>query len=169
MPQTDTPQPVAYENIVLLLRWQLGLNEARCYEVARPQDITTVPPGGDYFLTVAWGDSDYPRGEQFPGNFTENAQITVSIYTRVKRDRAAHDRFLLLDEKRGLLVVRNLVHAALINQSAGISNIRSPIEAIHSTPGDLVQGGPDSVDMGVLRATYAVGFDCQLPTLTPGA
>ena len=175
MTRSDVSQIDVLEAIVTRLQEVLVLNDRQCYPVARAQDVPGMPPGGDYWLTVAPGGGSFEPGEQvpavpvsasgpgLPGNVTEDTTATVSIYTRVKLDSTGHDRFLLLDEARGLLSIKRLVLGALVGHDLlnpdGNPFLRNLLYAESCTAPDLVTIGEGSLPCGRLAITFGITFD----------
>jgi hypothetical protein len=144
----------------------LTLTERQCYAVARPQDVPAIPPGGDYWLTVSLGSGDFADEEQVAGNVTEDTEIIVSGYTRIKTDSTSHDGFLLMDDARGLLAIKKKILGALVGQDLadedGDEFLRQWLHARRCEAPDLVVAGRDGVNCGVIRITFGVSFDWKL-------
>lgn len=142
------------------------LGDRQCYAVARPEDVTSVPPGGNYFLTVALGGGTFNDAEQIPQNCTEDGEFTVSIYTKIKTDSAGHDGYLLTEASRGLLPIKRLVLKALVGKDLQNANdylfLREWIKALRSTPPDIVKAPNDDLPLGRLQITFALRFDWDL-------
>ncbi len=162
----DIDPVVVQTALVERLQTVLQLNDRNCYPVARAQDLPLLPVGGDYFLTVAFSDSQFPAGEQVPGNITEETEAVISIYTRIRTDSTSHDRNLLIDDKRGLYSIRNKVMAAVVGQDLldefGNSFLRQFLAVKNSTGGDILDSGQKGVLLGVMRVTVAVSYDVDL-------
>jgi hypothetical protein len=158
----DAIQFTIFGNLIAGLQSVLNLTPARCFEVARPQDLPTIPPGNDWFLTICWGDSNWPPGEQIPGNVTEEPDISVTIYTRLKTDQSGHDMYLLRDEKAGLFAIRNMVINALLNKRL-CASARETIKVRNSTSGEVIKNTRDGTFMGMMRVTFAAPYDIDIP------
>ena len=74
-----------------------------------------IPPGGDYFVTVAVSHSTFAESEQVAGNITEEATVTVTGYSRIKLDPVS-DTNLLQDASRGLFFIKKKILKALVGQ-----------------------------------------------------
>lgn len=164
----DTNQVTILDAILQELRLSLGLNESTCFEVADPEEMPPLPPGGDYFLTVAWEDSDYNPDEQTastvsPGHILEFSRVAVTINTRPKLDRAGHDQKLLVEEKRGLLAIKPRVIGALagkdLTDDEGNSLLRDILFVEHAGRAQVYVRQADSSVVGRLSITFGVHFD----------
>lgn len=164
--RSDVTQSAALLAIVDYLGSALGLNERQCYPVAREEDLPSLPPGGDFFLTVALGDSRFVEGEQTPGNISEESSVTISIYTRIRLDSTGHDRYMLLDDARGLLAIRNRVLAVLVGQdltdSLGRPFLRQLLFAQSASRPELLEAPNKGGLLGVQRLTFGMHFDVDL-------
>ena len=137
----DAIQLTIFANLIAGLQQVLGLDPSRCFEVAKASDVPTIPPGNDWFLTICWGDSSWPAGEQVPGNMTEEPDLTITIYTRLKSDQAGHDMLLSATSRRASF------HSA--TPSSGrwsntrlCSSARETIKIRHSTSGEVIENAP---------------------------
>jgi hypothetical protein len=125
-----------------------------------------MPPGGEYWLTVAMGAGQFVPEEQDDGNVTEDTEITVSIYTRIRTDSTGHDEDLLLDASRGLFPLKQHVMYTLVGEdlqnSSGDTYLRQLMHVRRSEGPDIVMIGTEGVQCGVLRLTFGVSFDWLL-------
>lgn len=175
--RVDVTQATILESVLAELRTSLTLNESQCFEVADPAEIPPLPPGGDYFLTVAWGASDYSEDEQVPasligatvnslGHVLEFSTLEVTIHTRTKLDRAGHDRYLLLEEKRGLLRLKPKVIGALVGKDLtdleGNTFLRDEIAIRRSRPPEVWVQRSNSTVVGRLSLTFSCHFDLAI-------
>jgi hypothetical protein len=164
--RVDVVQCDVLDAVVWRLRTALSLTDRTAYVVARAQDVPLLPVGGDYFLTVAPGDGTFAPEEQAPGNITEDSEVTVSVYTRIKVDSTGHDDALLLDDARGLLAIKKLILGALCGQDLvdedGNTFLRQWIFAKHCEAPDIVTAGRDGVACGIIRLVFGVNFDWSL-------
>jgi len=168
MARVDVTQDVVLERIVARLRSELDLNERRCYEVLDPMAPPAVPVGGEYFVSVALGDGTFVSGEQVSGNVTEETTVTVTVYTRTALDSPDRDKYLLRESRRGLLVRKKSILAALVgydlNTEDDDSFLRTLLEARRAEPPTIVERntGDGGVYLGVLRMEFACDFDWDL-------
>lgn len=162
----DVEEVAVLQSILARLQMSLGLNDRQCYLVARPQDVPSLPIGGDYFATVATGDGTFPDGEQCPPNCMEETEVTVSIYTRIKTDSTGHDGYLLIDDARGLISIKKKVLKALVGQDLadadGAKFLRQFMHARRATAPELVAVGKSDIPCGRLQITFGVSFDWDL-------
>ena len=178
MSRTDIEQTDVIEAVADRLRAALELPASRCFPVARPMDVPAIPPGGDYFLTVAPGGGTFEEEEQMPGtaasgeteavagNVTEYASFIVSGYTRIKTDRTSTDKYLLLNDARGLFSIKKKILTALCGQDLtdgdGDTFLRQLIHATQAEPPDVVSLGADNLPCGRIAVTFGVIFDWSL-------
>ena len=166
MARVDIEQIEVVGAIVLRLQTALTLSDRQVYPVARARDVPLIPVGGDYFLTVATGDGTFVPEEQVAGNITEDSDVTVSVYTRIRSDSTGHDAYLLLDDARGLFAVKKLILGALCGQDlideSGSTFLRQLIFAKHCEAPDIVTAGRDGVACGVIRLTFGVNYDWSI-------
>ena len=94
--------------IILQLRTSLGLGASQVFEVVDPMAPPSIPPGGDFFVTVAVSHGTFAASEQMPGNITEEGTVTVTGYTRIKLDQVP-DTNLLQDAARGLFFIKKKI------------------------------------------------------------
>lgn len=95
------------------LRSQLGLNERSCWYTLDPLAVD-IPPGGDFYVTVAPGNSQFPDGEQASRNITEESTVQVTVYSRMRLDSTNHDDKLVLDAANSLYKLKKRVLAAIV-------------------------------------------------------
>ena len=166
MARIDAGQIDVLNAVVSRLQEVLDLTDRQCYPVAREQDVPSIPVGGDYWLTVAPGDGTFEPEEQVEGNITENAEITVTAYTRIKTDSTGHDRYLLMDNARGLLSIKKNILAALCGHDLATTGgdvfLRQWLHAKRASAPDLASAGRDGNVFGVIRVTFGVIFDWRL-------
>jgi hypothetical protein len=115
MARIDVTELTVCESLVRRLRTQLKLTDRQCFWVLDPLAVE-LPPGGDYYVTVAPGDSSFPPEEQQPGNITEEWTVDVTIYSRMRLDSTNEDTKLLGDESRGLYSLKRKVLVAVVHE-----------------------------------------------------
>lgn len=161
MGRADVTQDAILERFVARLRDQLDLNKSTCYETINPES-PSLPKSGDFFCTVNPGESAFVDGEQDVGNVTEQWNVDVTVYSRVRLDPADHDEELFRNERRGLFVLKQKVLKALVGWDPQTKSrqefVRQLIYATHAKPPqyDRDQG------IGWLTITFAVDFDWDL-------
>lgn len=163
MARIDIEQAEVLDAIVSRLQTVLELSERQCFPMARATDVPSVPPGGDYFVTVAPGAGVFEPEEQAAGNITEIGEVIVSAYTRIKTDSTGHDRHLLMNDARGLLAVKKLLLEALCGHDPATEGddtfLRQWLFAKRADAPDLVSAGADGIHCGVIRVTFGVSWD----------
>ena len=164
--RVKTTQDIAQTAFVALLRTQLGLNESQSPELSDPQEVPPLPPGGDYFLTIASTDSDFNEGEQSPEYCNENVPVTVTIYTRVKLDKSGSDVQLLHEARRGLLPIKRLVLKALVGQDLqdpdGNTFLAKLLWCSHAGRVEVITNDKSGQTLGRLTLTFQLSFDWDL-------
>jgi len=116
MPRIDVTQDAVLTAVVTRLRDFLGLSPRQCFEVLVPENPAPLPPSGDYFVGVAPGSSQFPEGEQIPANCTEEWEIVVTVYVRMRLDDANRDTHLLHDPRRGFFALKRKILQALVGK-----------------------------------------------------
>lgn len=122
MARVDTEQAAALASILAKLRTFLSLDERSCWPTLQPPDRvaeTDVYPGGDFFVTVAIGPGQFDESLQVGGGrhqVTEDTQIMVTGYTRIKLDSRDRDERILLDPSRGLYAIKRRLMDALADE-----------------------------------------------------
>lgn len=166
MARIDVEQSDVLAAVIARLRDTLSLSDRHCYEVARAADAPSIPPGGDYWLTVAPGPGDFAEEEQAPGNVTESTDVIVTAYSRIKTDSTGHDHYMLVDDSRGLLKIKKLILGALCGQDltndSGNTFLRQTCFARRSTAPDLVRLQGSDNAFGSIQITFGVPFDWSL-------
>jgi len=114
----DITQSDVVKSLVTRLRDQLSLNERQCYRTIHPLTKARTPPG-DWWVTVSAGEGyfDAPLFEGGGRNqLSEDLQVTVTGYSRVRLDSTGHDEQLLDELERGLFHIKR----RLLDAVAGI-------------------------------------------------
>lgn len=171
MARIDVDEAAVYQSIVdRLIRGQLGLNQTNCYETAEPVN-PGIPPGGEYFVTVSPGESQFD-GELFEGGgtlqLTQIASVVVTIFTRIKLDRANHDHELLHDAGRGLypLTKKLLAAMAAADLTTGLAGdtylrwLAKPVSASGIKVGSSVANNP--AKLAWRHITFSIAWDWDL-------
>jgi hypothetical protein len=166
MARVDISQADVLQAILLRLQTALALSDRQCYPVARPQDAPSIPMGGDYWLTVSPGAGNFGPEEQADGNVTEDSDVTVTAYTRIKTDSVGHDTDLLLDAARGLLPIKKAILKALVGHDAvdadGNTFLRQLLYAQTATAADIVKLPNTEAAFGRLSITFGLSWDWSL-------
>lgn len=163
MARTDITQVDVLASLVLRLQEILELSDRQCYEVARPEDVPSVPVGGDFFLTVAPGGGTFEPQEQAAGNISENTDVYVTAYSRIKTDSTGHDKYMLTDDARGLLAIKKMVLGTLCGfdllDADGDTFLRQTVYAKSSSAPSLVDLPQSDKAFGSIQITFGVDFD----------
>lgn len=162
MARVDVTEVDVVTAILARLRSQLKLNERQCWFCLDPLAVE-LPPGGDYYLTVAPGDGSFPDGEQVAGNITEDWSVDVTIYSRMRLDSTDHDDKLILDNSRGLFSLKKKVLAALVGHD--LATVEDANTFLRQYLHALNAGRPNydnSKAVGWLTITFGVSFDWEL-------
>lgn len=117
MARVDVDQDQVFAAIIALLRTDLGLEESQCYETLYPES-PAVPPGGEFFVTVAPGPSVFDEEMQVGGGAeqcSEDMQVIVTIYTRTHLDQTDHDHQLMHHETVGFSALKKRVLKSLVD------------------------------------------------------
>lgn len=164
MARSDITQTDVLTAIVLQLRSSLALNDRQCFETLEPLEPPVIPKGGEFFVSVAPGEGVFVDGEQAPGNCTEEWSIIVTAYTRIRLDSTDHEKSLLQDASRGLLILKAKILAALVGgdpTSGGEPFMRDLIFAQQAErPRHGAMG--KSRDIGSISIYFGVNFDWDL-------
>jgi hypothetical protein len=167
MSRVDATQSEILTAVKTRLQSFLGLGARHCFLVARARDITTIPPGGDYWITIAPSPGSFHEAEQDYAQCTEDAEVTVAAYTRIKLDSTGHDYQLLLHASRGLIPIKRKLLQALVGHDlqineAGDTCLRWVCHARRSGGPDIVRAGDDGVYCGRIQVDFGVPFDWEL-------
>ena len=164
--RVDVEQSVVYSAVVARLRTALGLTDRQCYEVTDPNAAPILPTGGDCILTVSPGSGGFVDEEQVIGNTTEFTEVIVSGYTRIRTDSTNSDKFLLLDEQRGLFAIKKKILKALVGQdledTEGNKFLRQVCFATRADVPQMVERNDTGNIYGCIRVTFGVMFDWDL-------
>lgn len=168
MARVDVTQEVVLDRIIERLRSQLALNDRQCYETLDPNSPPAVPTGGEYFLTVAPGDGEFPDGEQAAENITEDWSVTVTAFSRIHLDQTDHDKEVLRNASRGLLAVKKKVLAALVGHDLAEQDtdtfLRQLLYISRCGRPELVSrdGANRGIALATLQLDFGVSFDWDL-------
>jgi len=154
-------QQEVIDAVMTQLRSSLGLNTNQVFEVIDPLAPPSIPPGGDFFVTLAVAHGTFAEHEQVPGNVTEDGMITVTGYSRIKLDSSS-DTKLLHDDTRGLLVIKRKILKALVGvdlqTDAGARFLRELVLAKVSSQPNY---DPDK-GIGWLSMDFGVSWDWDI-------
>ena len=111
MARVDITEAEVMEIVIDHLRTTLELNERQCYETVSP---LTPPknPLSEWWLTVSPGEGNFDEAMQSGGGrhqVTEEWQLLVTGYARVRLDSTDHDMQLLREVNRGLLHIKRRI------------------------------------------------------------
>jgi hypothetical protein len=89
------------------------LDDRHCWPTVDPMmPLAAIPPGGEVWITVSFGDIEFGFDEADPDALLAQTVATVTAYTRFALDDMGHDDGLLLDATRGAYpLLRQLVAA----------------------------------------------------------
>lgn len=162
MARVNVTQEVVLTAVVDRLVAQLAINANRCYVSTQP--LSTIPPGGDYFVTVSLGDGQFDAEiqEQHAVQLQEQTEVIITVLTRMHLDRADRDIYLLTDDTRGLLTIKRLILKALVGhdlvEGAGDTFLRRLVAVKYA---EKPQYDPEKM-VGWLSIHFAVDFDWDL-------
>jgi hypothetical protein len=174
--RVDITQSVALETIVALLQARLGLTEATCFEVESADDIPPLPPGGDYWLTIAADEGTFPPEEQTPGNpltgtpgnLTEQGGFIVSGFTRIQLDQTGHAKKLHHDTRRGLLTIKHRILSALIGidpvTSENLAFVRQTLYVTRASRPSVWKHPDSGLTIGMIQLFFGLDWDWSLTT-----
>ena len=117
MARVDITQDRVLQAVVARLRKELTLDEASCYLTFSPLVPPTVQPGGDWYVNVSPGQSEFDEGMQIGGGqeqLMEDMLVRVTAFVRMRLDRAERDDRMLLEGVRGLTQVKLKILKALV-------------------------------------------------------
>lgn len=165
MARSDVTYNEMIEAILRRLRTELGLNERTCYETLHPTAVS-IPPGGEFFVSVSPGDGEFPEGHQIGGaenQCTEDGTIVVTMFSRMQLDGADYAPSMLRDESKGLMEIKRLVLKALVGWDATTADdestfLRQLITVLSSTAPMY----DEKNGYGFLSLTFRAGFDWDL-------
>ena len=168
MSRIDIKQDVVLERVVARLRDQLKMSDRQCYETLDALSPPIIPKGGQGCVAVSAGASTFVTGEQAPVNFTEEWSVTVTVYTRMALDAADHAEKWLRAARRGMLVLKRDVLAALVGYDLedkdGHTFLRTPLYATRAHAPVVVErsGERDRTLLGLQSIDFGVDFDWDL-------
>ena len=93
--------------------------------------------------------------------------MAVSAYIRIRLDSTDHDYRLMLNDARGLIVLKRKLLQALVGHDLTIGGntfLRWVCHARRSAGPDVVQLGREGVHCGRIRVDFGVPFDWELET-----
>lgn len=102
------------------LKSELALPENRCYLTTEPEAPPKIPRGGDYFVSIALGDSQFVTDNQAPEQISEENTVIVTFYTRVQLDTPDAGERVLLLAARGLLPIKRKILKALVGHDLAL-------------------------------------------------
>lgn len=167
MARIDVTQEEVLGYLVRHLRLALDLNERNCFETINPMGVK-LPPGGEMFVTVAPGKGQFVVEEQAPEQCTEQWDVIVTVYSRIRLDSTGHDQALFRDAARGLLGMKRKVLEVTVGVDLATDGhtppaqpdtfLRQWLHAVSSTPPDY----DAQQEIGWLSITFGVDYDWQL-------
>lgn len=165
--RVDIEQGEAVALLVTYLQQRLNLNDSRCYETVKPDQLPVVPSGSDYVLTVSTGPGQFTIPEQFPEQCCEESDITVMAFTRINLDPSNPDTVLLHEAKRGLFQLKKLMLKTLVGVDPQRENgeyfVRDLLHAKHALAPDIGErGGKAVITVGSIGVVFGLNFDWDL-------
>ena len=165
MARVDLTQDLVLERIVAHLRGELKLNDRTCYETFDPLS-PRIPKGGDFFVTAAPGDGVFVEGEQAVDNVTEQWDVIVTAYSRIRLDSADHDQRLLHNPRRGLFELKRKILKALVGQDPTYKTdefLRNLLYAKRSPRPQAVEiAGAKNSGLALISVVFGVDWDWDL-------
>lgn len=157
------------------LRRALALDERQALITLDPPGHMAFIPASDWWLTITPGESVFVDGEQAFPNVTEEFNVVVCIYTRIRLDHVGEDRVLVLDASRGLYGLKKRVMSAMIGQdltltwrdeAGGDTFLRATVRLVHaSAPTVSVLPTDARLTIGFMTMTFVLPFDWAQATL----
>ena len=139
MTRVDTTQDVVTDRLIVRLRDQLSLKETHCYETDEPEKVT-IPPGGDYWVTVFVGPGSFDVPMQIGGGANQCVEmmpVTISAYSRIRLDPTERANRQLHEAARGLYPLKKKLLKALVGHDLldedGNTFLRQLIYALRSS------------------------------------
>ena len=112
-----------------------NLNDQNVVVSDQPMPKQTPPTGGKLFVTVSYGDGNFPNGRH--QEFTEESRLVVAIYTCSKKDKAGRaEAKLLLDDS--LTAYKRKVLSKLLVDNPSLGRNSPPWEPARVTGGKRV-------------------------------
>ena len=111
MARVDITEAEVMEIVIDHLRTTLELNERECYETVSPL-TPPLTPLSEWWLSVSPGEGNYDEAMQSGGGrnqVTEEWQLLVTGYTRIRLDSTDRDMQLLREANRGLLQIKRRI------------------------------------------------------------
>lgn len=107
-----TPEQVTH-SLLEALRTALALDARQAWATVDPMvPISAIPPGGDMWATLAFGDLSFGFDEAGIDILFAQTEVMVTGYLRYVLDDLGHDEGFLLDADRGAWkVLRKIVKA----------------------------------------------------------
>ena len=121
-----------------------------------------IPPGGEFFATVAPGNGQFPDGEQAVGNVTEETSYQVTVYNRMRLDAVGRDDKLVLESASSLYKLKLRVLKAIVGHD--LTNDDDDLflrQLLHVTHADRPNYDKDK-GVGWLTLHVGVPFDWNL-------
>ncbi len=134
-----------------------------------PPGHMTFIPASDWWLTVTPGEGVFVDGEQAFPNVTEEFNVVVCIYTRIRLDHTGEDRVLVLHGARGLYALKQKIMSVMIGQDLTLSwrdeagadtFLRAMVRLVHaSAPTVSVVPSDTRLTIGFMTLTFVLPFD----------
>lgn len=165
---TDTDQAEILKAVLRFYRGRLSLPDRNVYPCVEPFNPPVAPPGGDFWIAIAWDDGDYPFDEQDDEQLREDAGLKVIGFTRMQGDSAGREENFLLDPKRGASAIKRqlllLVGEELTTADGSTGLLASRVTARRS----ISPNYDASKGVGWVGVVFGIDFDWKLPGADDG-
>lgn len=129
MARVDITEAEVMEIVVDYLRTTLDLNERQCYETVSPL-TPPLAPLSEWWLSVSPGEGNFDEAMQSGGGrhqVTEEWQLLVTGYTRIRLDSTDRDMQVLREANRGLLQIKRRILWAMAQIDLHKPYVEEPI------------------------------------------
>jgi len=102
----DATQAEVFQAVLAFYRQRFNLPPECVYPSIEPLNPPLVPPGGDFWISVAIAEGEFPHEEQDDEQLFESSALTVMGFTRMQLDQANKETAFLFDPQRGALAIK---------------------------------------------------------------
>lgn len=157
----DATQDEVFESIMRFYRGRLKLPTESVYPTIEPLSAPAIPPSGNFWISVALGDGQFPEEEQDDEQLREEIAFTVTGYSRIALDRATRETEFLFAKERGANYIKSRLllivgHQLTDPEGTGIAASRVWARTSHRATYDATQS------IGWVGITFGVDFDWHI-------